>query len=185
MDRLHQQPSSSKSQCEATTLKRNTAVGQHEDVKAALTPSAVLLASASQVHSSGGNNPIDLSITSTMTRSPQDPSAGRKSMQTGPSESQSTAWTPAAPAYSSPTAGRPATLSPDTARVADTHARTSRFLRKSRSKQQLRSTAESNGTKHDEGKHSSACIYMCFSPRYADQSMIVHQACRLAAAAAA
>lgn len=153
LDRLHQQPSTFERQSEAATLKRDTAVGQHEDVKAALTPSAVLLASASQVHSSGGNNPIDLSITSTMTRSSQDPNASRKSIQRGASESEGAAWTPAAPTCSSSPAGRPATLSPDTARVADTDARTSRFLRKSRSKQQLRDHSGRNGAKHDEGKY--------------------------------
>lgn len=47
--------------------------------------------------------------------------------------------------------GRPDTLSPDTARVGDTHARTSRFLRKSRSKQQLRNDADLNGNAPDDG----------------------------------
>lgn len=53
--------------------------------------------------------------------------------------------------YGAQNAGRPATLSPDTARGSDTHARTSRFLRRSRSKQHLKETATRNGDDHDDG----------------------------------
>lgn len=56
------------------------------------------------------------------------------------------------------TAGRPAMLSPETARLGDTHARTSRFLRKSKSKQQLQDTQGTiKSLQNDGGKWR--CVY--------------------------
>lgn len=56
---------------------------------------------------------------------------------------------------------RPATLSPDTARVGDTHTRTSRFLRKSRSKQHLRDSDKRGGSDNDEGVYAFAFARSC------------------------